>query len=214
MSKKNIKNAFTLVEMLIVVVIIGILAAALLPRLTWAQERARDTARQWHLSQISTALGTYQSDNWAYPDANCIDTLWANVLIPKYIKSLPKDPQEKRVTHWTVDNWCGSWNYAYTPMIRNGATAWWFVLIADTESQGKNNNFVLSNAANNITFLSWWTDTLPDSNAQWNYSFANAENAETYVCSKWVDIKSWTPNTLTWTCTAIDNKAAVYVLFQ
>ena len=40
------KKAFTLVEMLIVVVIIGILAAALIPRLTGAQSKARDAARK------------------------------------------------------------------------------------------------------------------------------------------------------------------------
>lgn len=64
--KLNMKKAFTLVEMLIVIVIIGILAAALIPRLTGVQSRARDVARKADLSQISTALATYQLDNGSY----------------------------------------------------------------------------------------------------------------------------------------------------
>ncbi|MBQ9554473.1 type II secretion system protein [bacterium] len=49
---KNYKKAFTLVEMLIVVVIIGILSSALLPRLQGAQSAARDAARKSDLSQL------------------------------------------------------------------------------------------------------------------------------------------------------------------
>jgi general secretion pathway protein G len=64
--KLNMKKAFTLVEMLIVIVIIGILAAALIPRLTGVQSRARDVARKADLSQLSTALTTYQLDNGTY----------------------------------------------------------------------------------------------------------------------------------------------------
>lgn len=65
--KLNMKKAFTLVEMLIVIVIIGILAAALIPRLTGVQSRARDVARTADIQQISTALTTYQLDNGYYP---------------------------------------------------------------------------------------------------------------------------------------------------
>jgi general secretion pathway protein G len=64
--RKNPKG-FTLIEMLIVIVIIGVLATALIPRLTQVQGRARDTARKTGLQQILTALVTYQSDYGQYP---------------------------------------------------------------------------------------------------------------------------------------------------
>jgi prepilin-type N-terminal cleavage/methylation domain-containing protein len=60
--KKNTIKAFTLVEMLIVIVIIGILIAALMPRMQSAQGRARDVARKNALAQIQTAIITSQQD--------------------------------------------------------------------------------------------------------------------------------------------------------
>lgn len=63
----KMKKAFTLVEMLIVIVIIGILAASLIPKLTGIQSRARDVSRKAHLQQLSTALATYQLDKGTYP---------------------------------------------------------------------------------------------------------------------------------------------------
>lgn len=66
MKKNNVK-AFTLVEMLIVIVIIGILIASLMPRMQSAQGRARDVARKNDLAQIQTAIITSQQDRGAYP---------------------------------------------------------------------------------------------------------------------------------------------------
>ncbi|MEI7478183.1 MAG: prepilin-type N-terminal cleavage/methylation domain-containing protein [bacterium] len=60
------QKSFTLIEMLIVVVIIGILAAALIPRLQSVQARARDTKRKADLHQIATALEIYKEDNGSY----------------------------------------------------------------------------------------------------------------------------------------------------
>lgn len=48
--------------MLIVVVIIGILAAALIPRLTSVKDKANDSARKANLQQLVTAMSTYALD--------------------------------------------------------------------------------------------------------------------------------------------------------
>lgn len=53
--------------MLIVIVIIGILAASLIPRLSSARGRANDVARKADLSQVAAALVSYQIDNGGFP---------------------------------------------------------------------------------------------------------------------------------------------------
>jgi general secretion pathway protein G len=98
MKKNNLKKAFTLVEMLIVVIIIGILISALLPKITGAQAKARDTARQTSLSQISTALTMYFNDNGEYPDGTCTSALTGSNMKP-YLREVPKDPQTNRVAY-------------------------------------------------------------------------------------------------------------------
>lgn len=60
------KKSFTLIEMLIVIVIIGILAAALVPRLQDIQARARDTKRKADLRAIYNANEIFFLDNSTY----------------------------------------------------------------------------------------------------------------------------------------------------
>lgn len=62
------KKTFTLIEILIVVLVIGVLASALIPKLQGAQARTRDAVRQVSLHDIYNAIETYAIDNnWLYP---------------------------------------------------------------------------------------------------------------------------------------------------
>ena len=67
---RNRRRAFTLVEMLLVVTIIGILAALVIPKIAGTGERARNTAARADINGgIKSALGAYEVDNGFYPKA-------------------------------------------------------------------------------------------------------------------------------------------------
>ena len=61
------RKGFTLIELLIVITIIGILAVALVPRISQGPARARDVQRKADMQNIASALELFYSDNGLYP---------------------------------------------------------------------------------------------------------------------------------------------------
>ena len=103
--KRN--NAFTLIEIMLVVIIIGILIAMVVPNLSGRSEQARITAARADIeSNVSTALDLYQVDNGKYPtteqglaalltkpSATPVPSNWNGPYLKK--KKIPKDPWGK-----------------------------------------------------------------------------------------------------------------------
>lgn len=66
-SLKRKQSGFTIVELLIVIVVIGILAALVITTFTGIQRRARDTERQTDIKAIHSQLEAYYAQNGSYP---------------------------------------------------------------------------------------------------------------------------------------------------
>lgn len=175
-------RAFTLVEMLIVVVIIGILAAALIPRLTGAQWRARDTARKADLTQIANALAAYESDEGAYPNGTCVDDPDVEAALLENMATVPKDPQAQRVAYWTRANGCNPAIYAYSRLKKAWADRASFVLIANTETPKKNSNYVLNGDYATTPSFSWGATSVAVANGI--YTFNSFEDYNAHKCER------------------------------
>jgi general secretion pathway protein G len=93
---KKLGRAFTLTELMLVVVIIGILAALVIPKIAGNSERARVTAATADINGgIKSALGQYEIDNGFYPKS--LQDLLTQPSNAKnwhgpYLDKLPVDP--------------------------------------------------------------------------------------------------------------------------
>jgi len=90
---KNItkkEGGFTLLELLIVIVIIGILALLIIPNITSAPKKARDTQRKTDMRAIQKGMEEYFTSNNVYPATLGALELPATSPI---IKKVPVDPK-------------------------------------------------------------------------------------------------------------------------
>jgi general secretion pathway protein G len=72
MRKKQ--NAFTLVELVVVVLILGILAAVAAPRLFDTANNARESGSKQSLAVVRDAIELYKSQNGSFPPAATLST--------------------------------------------------------------------------------------------------------------------------------------------
>jgi general secretion pathway protein G len=102
MSQRRRQGGFTLVEIMVVVVIIGILGMLVVPKLLGRTGEARVTAARTDIATLMQALKLYKLDNQRYPTTE--QGLQALVQKPTtgpaangwkeggYVEKLPKDP--------------------------------------------------------------------------------------------------------------------------
>ncbi len=100
-NKKNIisQSGFTLIEVMVVVIILGILAAIVVPRVMDRPDAARITKSKQDIRAMESALNLYKLDNFVYPTTD--QGLEALVVKPegtpeprnwkKYLDRLAKD---------------------------------------------------------------------------------------------------------------------------
>jgi general secretion pathway protein G len=98
MVKKRGQDAgFTLLELMIVMVIIGVLAAIAIPSFTMNVKKAREAVLREDLHTMRTAIDSYTYDKQKAPQT--LDDL----VQSGYLKALPKDPFTQRTDTWLPD---------------------------------------------------------------------------------------------------------------
>lgn len=112
-------KGFTLIEVMVVMVILGILAAIIVPKIMNRPDQAREVAARNDIHSIMSALKLYRLDNGQYPTTS--QGLKALVQKPqtdpippdwhRYLSQVPKDPWGNNYlylspgVHGRVDVW-------------------------------------------------------------------------------------------------------------
>lgn len=95
-------SGFTLIEVMVVILIIGVLAALVVPKVMSRPDEARITAAKTDIATISQALNLYKLDNQRYPTTEqglaalvkkpTVSPIPNNWKSDGYLDRIPKDP--------------------------------------------------------------------------------------------------------------------------
>jgi len=94
-------RGFTLIELMVVIVILGILAGLIVPRIMGRPEEAKQLKAKMQIESLETALKLYKLDNGMYPDTE--QSLQALIEEPE-TGIVPKNWRKKG---YLEKVWCG-----------------------------------------------------------------------------------------------------------
>jgi general secretion pathway protein G len=104
-------RGFTLIEIMVVVIIIGLLAAVIVPQVVGRVDEARVNKAKQDLQSIETALTMYRLDNFKYPTTD------------QGLRALVQQPSDPSIRNWrpggylqrggSKDPWGNDYQYVY-----------------------------------------------------------------------------------------------------
>lgn len=114
MKKIQMKKAFTLIEIMVVIIILGLLAAFVIPNITGKSEEAKQKLVCIQMKSLNESLKMFKVDNGSYPTSeeglkalieNPNPDEYASYAPSGYIegKNLPKDPWNKPYIYLNTD---------------------------------------------------------------------------------------------------------------
>jgi len=104
--KERKTRGYTLIELMIVILIIGILASIVLPHMVKGRYQAQYTSCQANLRNLASALEIYHTDKDQYPDSGELKEklFQANGANPPYMQPEPTCPSNNVTYGYEVDD--------------------------------------------------------------------------------------------------------------
>lgn len=140
------KKGFTVVELLVVIVVIGILSAISIVSYNGIQARSRDSARDSDITQLKIAIEKYHAEKSKYPGVCAVDNTACAISslateLKPYLTDIPHDPR------YVVDS-TDDYKYVRSSIATDGYA---IKIVYETKSTCKTGQNVLT---------SWWGSSI------------------------------------------------------